>query len=114
MGRHRDNVNRTPEEEGIAKGDLLDSANISSKTFDMIRKAARVAGPNHGGLKYVFTTEEVTRLTLKAESGKFTERGPLAAAAWRVLLAEKGVNLPPARLPGNRDRADDALRGRPG
>lgn len=106
MGRHRDNVDRTPSAEGIAKSDLLEAAQISSNTFDMIRKAARVTGPNHGGLKYVFTTEEVTRLTLKAESGKFTERGPPAGLAWRALLAEKGVVLPAAKKPGNRERPE--------
>ncbi len=110
MGRHRDNVERTPEAEGVSKADLLDTADISSKTFDMFRKAARVTGPNHGGLKYIFTIEEVTRLILKAESGKFTERGPIAALAWRKILTEKGVALPAARLPGNRDRSDDEGR----
>lgn len=110
MGRHRDNVDRTPQADGVSKADLLETAAISSKTFDMFRKAARVTGPNHGGLKYIFTIDEVTLLILKAESGKFTERGPAAALAWRTLLVEKGVSLPAAKMPGNRDRSDDEGR----
>lgn len=79
--------------EGITKQELLEAAGISSKTFDTIRKAARIKGPSHGGLSWVFSIEDVVALVKKAESGRFTERGEPAAKAWRALLLERGVRI---------------------
>lgn len=73
--------------EAISKQELLDAADISSKVFDSIRKAARIKGPSHGGLEWMFSRDEVQALIRKADSGLFTERGKPAAEAWRALLA---------------------------
>ena len=64
----------------------MEVSGISSKTFDIIRKAARVKGPPHGGLGWVFSVEEVKILIQRARSGNFTERGAPAADAWENLL----------------------------
>lgn len=72
--------------EALSKQQLLDAAGISSKTFDNIRKAARIKGPGHGGLEWMFSKVEVEALIKKADSGLFTERGKPAAEAWRALL----------------------------
>ena len=72
---------------GWSKQELMDAGGISAKTFDLIRKAARVRGPSHGGLNWVFSAEEVGELIRRAESGKFSERGTAAAAGWRRLMA---------------------------
>jgi hypothetical protein len=76
------------EHQGWTKQALMDAAELSPKTFDTIRKAARVRGPSHGGLSWVFSRADVEALVKRAESGTFSERGPAAAAAWRKLLAE--------------------------
>lgn len=89
--RHR-SANPTPE-EGLTKAHLLETSGLSSKTFDMIRKAARVRGPSHGGLSWVFSLDDVARMVRTAEGGRFTERGGPAGAAWRVMLSERGVTL---------------------
>lgn len=90
-GQHtRDDI---PEGEGFSKQELLDAAGISSKTFDTIRKAARIPGPSHGGHTHVFTHAEVVALVRRAESGTFTERGGPVAGAWRELLSERGVRV---------------------
>ena len=68
--------------------ELLEASGLSPKTFDTIRKAARVRGPGHGGMDWAFSVEDVRALIYKAESGTFTERGPPAAEAWRALLEE--------------------------
>lgn len=73
--------------EAISKQELLDAAGISSKVFDSIRKAARIPGPSHGGLEWMFSRDQVQALIRKADSGLFTERGKPAAEAWRALLA---------------------------
>ena len=73
--------------EGWTKQELMDAGGISAKTFDLIRKAARVRGPGHGGLNWVFSAAEVGELIRRAESGKFTERGAEAAAGWRRMVA---------------------------
>jgi hypothetical protein len=75
------------ESVGWTKQELMEASELSPKTFDTIRKAARVRGPSHGGLSWVFSRADVEALIQRAESGTFTERGPPAAAAWRKLLA---------------------------
>jgi len=77
----------------FTKQDLLDSGALSSKTFDLIRKAARVRGPSHGGLKHQFSLDDVRLLIRTAEGGRFTERGAPAAVAWREMLREQGIRL---------------------
>ena len=72
----------------------MTAGELSAKSFDTIRKAARIPGPSHGRLKHVFGADEVIALIDKAEGGKFTERGAPAARAWRQLLAEAGVAMP--------------------
>lgn len=76
--------------EAISKQELMDAAGISSKVFDSIRKAARIRGPGHGGLEWMFSRSDVEALIKKADSGLFTERGKPAAEAWRALLAGEG------------------------
>jgi len=89
-----------PRQPGWTKQELLDAVPggrehaISPKTFDTIRKAARVNGPSHGGRNHLFSPEDLFALIDKAESGRFTERGVAPAAAWRGLLAEAGVPVP--------------------
>lgn len=83
---------------GWTKQELLDAipeGELSAKTFDTIRKAARVSGPSHGGRNHVFSAEDVMALIAKCESGRFTERGPVAAAVWRGMLSEKGIQMLP-------------------
>jgi hypothetical protein len=79
---------------GFTKQELLDASGLSPKTFDTIRKAARVRGPGHGGLDWLFSLADVVALVQRAESGTFTERGAPAAAAWRELLGQRGVSPP--------------------
>ncbi|MCC6320595.1 MAG: hypothetical protein IT438_04065 [Phycisphaerales bacterium] len=69
---------------------------LSPKTFDLIRKAARVKGPSHGGLTWVFSADDVAAMIRCAEGGRFTERGEPVAQAWRKLLSERGVELAPS------------------
>jgi hypothetical protein len=80
----------------------MEVAGISSKTFDIIRKAARVKGPPHGGLAWVFSFEEVKTLIHRARSGNFTERGGPAAAAWEELLKN-----PPSMTDDEEDGDED-------
>jgi hypothetical protein len=84
---------------GWTKQELLDAVEahngqLSGKTFDTIRKTARVSGPSHGGRNHVFRPEDVFALIHVAEGGRFTERGPDAAKAWRALLHEAGIRMP--------------------
>ena len=74
----------------FSKRELLEASELSPKTFDTIRKAARVKGPSHGGMNWAFTAEDVRMLIYKALGGTFTDRGPPAAAAWKALLEERG------------------------
>ena len=97
MRRGQDFRPTTDPSSGFSKAELLEASGLSSKTFDLIRKAARIRGPGHGGLDWMFTISDVTALILRAESGNFSERGGPAAEAWRGLLAERGVKLPPPR-----------------
>jgi len=76
-------------DDGWTKQELMSASGLSAKTFDMIRKAARVRGPSHGGLGWVFSAADVETMVGRAESGRFSERGGPAAAAWRGLLAER-------------------------
>lgn len=91
---------------GWTKQELLDAVpegELSPKTFDTIRKAARVSGPSHGGRNHVFSADDVMALIAKCESGRFTERGPVAAVVWRGLLAAAGVKVP-EQVPRGRRR----------
>lgn len=96
MGRGQNIDPNSVNQHGITKQELCDAGDISAKTFDLMRKAARVKGPSHGGNTYVFTFEDVVALIQRAESGSFTERGGFAAKAWRALLQEQGIELEPA------------------
>jgi hypothetical protein len=97
MGRGQNRTEpRNDPDEGWSKQELLDAAAggetpLSAKTFDLIRKAARVRGPSHGGNTWVFSVADVIALVKRAESGGFSDRGRPAAAAWRELLAERGI-----------------------
>ncbi len=71
----------------------MDAGGLSAKTFDTIRKAARVKGPSHGGLTHVFGVDDLIALTKKAGGGSFSERGGPAAQAWKTLLKEAGVRV---------------------
>lgn len=93
MGRGRQT--QAPRGEGFTKQELLVASGLSAKTFDMIRKAARVRGPGHGGLTWVFSRDDLAALVFSAEKGTFSDRGPPAAAAWRALLVEPAPGLEP-------------------
>lgn len=80
-------------EFGWTKQELLESSGLSAKTFDALRKAARVRGPSHGGLNWLFSVEDVKALVHRAESGGWTERGGPAGVAWRALLSQQGFEL---------------------
>jgi hypothetical protein len=75
----------------FSKQQLLDAAAISAKVFDAIRKAARVRGPGHGGLNWMFSRSDIEAMIHRAQSGTFTERGKPAAEAWTRLL-ENGIS----------------------
>lgn len=78
----------------FSKRELLEACDLSAKTFDTIRKAARIKGPGHGGLNWPFSVSDVIALIKRAESGQWSERGAPAAAAWRRLLGESGIEAP--------------------
>ncbi|MBY0310883.1 MAG: hypothetical protein K2W85_02315 [Phycisphaerales bacterium] len=78
------------------KGVLIEAAKISAKTFDTIRKSARVPGPSHGGLTHPYSASDLIALIQKAESGRFSEIGAPIAEAWRPLLKEAGLVMPSA------------------
>jgi hypothetical protein len=80
--------------EGWTKRELLEASGLSAKTFDTIRKAARIRGPGHGGLDWVFSVQDLLALIHRAESGTFSERGGPAAIGWRGLLTERGIRIP--------------------
>jgi len=86
---------RRPDIFGFTKQQLLDACDLSAKSFDTLRKAARVKGPSHGGLNHVFSVDDLIQLIHRAESGTFTERGAPAAKAWRAFAVENGLNIPP-------------------
>src|SRR4051812_36744894 len=74
----------------FSKRELLEASGLSPKTFDTIRKAARVRGPGHGGMDWAFSVEDVRALIYKASGGSFSERGGPAVTAWTLLLEERG------------------------
>lgn len=76
------------------KAELVEAAGVSPKTFDTIRKAARVRGPTHGGRNHIFDGPDLIALIHRVESGRFTEIGPPIAQAWRRLLTEAGLVMP--------------------
>ena len=88
-------VSRDESTPGWTKHQLVLAAGFSPKTFDTVRKAARIKGPSHGGLGYVFGAEDLMALIDRAESGRFSRIGAPAAQAWRVLLVEAGIQMPP-------------------
>ncbi len=90
---HDDSGESAPR-TGWTKGELVDAAEISPKTFDTIRKAARIKGPSHGRLGHVFDHQDMFALIQKVESGRFSVAGPSIAKAWRALLAEAKVVMP--------------------
>ncbi len=94
MGRGQNISPPVEAPEGWTKQELLDVSGLSAKTFDTIRKAARVSGPTHGGRTWVFSATDLLSLVQRAESGRFSERGGPAGEAWRVLLVERGVAVP--------------------
>lgn len=99
MGRGHTFFNHNSD--GFTKARLLEAADLSPKTFDLIRKAARVKGPSHGGLNWVFSRDDLRALIHCAGGGRFTERGPGPAAAWQRLL-----DSPPENdLPDDEDQA---------
>ncbi len=102
--------------DGWTKRELMEAGDISAKTFDLIRKAARVRGPGHGGLDWEFSAADVASLVQRAESGTFTERGGQAAAAWRKLLQERGVEVAEGKKlrGGGGTRSGEAGRARRG
>lgn len=104
MRRGQSTSDEIPPDQGLSKQELLEVCDLSAKTFDTIRKAARVKGPNHGGHTHVFPHEDVIALILRAESGTFTERGAPAARAWRTLLEQRGIVLDPPKRLGNTRR----------
>lgn len=83
-----------PQGHSFTKAELLEAGNISAKTFDLIRKAARVRGPGHGGLSWIFSLDDVYALIHRASGGTFTERGAPAAILWRAMLVDRGLPLP--------------------
>lgn len=73
---------------GFTKAQLMESGGISAGIFDAIRKASRVKGPGHGGLDWLFPTQDVRRLIVQCRKGTHTERGgEQIAQAWEALLA---------------------------
>lgn len=83
-----------PHPPAWTKAELIDAAAISPKRFDTIRKAARVKGPSHGGLKHVFSAMDLIALIQRAGSGTFSQTGKPIAEAWKTLLEEAGMRMP--------------------
>jgi hypothetical protein len=92
-------INSQPS-RGWTKQELLDVCDLSPKAFDTIRKAARVKGPSHGGLSWVFSQDDILALIHRARSGTFTEIGPSAADAWEKLLNEPPESQHPSTTLG--------------
>lgn len=76
------------------KTELVEAAGVSPKTFDTIRKAARVRGPTHGGRNHIFDGPDLIALIHRAESGRFSQIGKPVAEAWRRLLTAAGLVMP--------------------
>lgn len=79
--------------EGWTKQELMTAGELSAKAFDRLRKAARVRGPSHGGLSWVFSAEDLVSLVRRAESGGFSESRAGTARAWRLLLRDRGMEM---------------------
>lgn len=80
-------------DDGWTKQELMDAGELSAKSFDRLRKAARVRGPSHGGLSWIFSPEDLTALVKRAESGEFSFSRTGTARAWRDLLKERGIEV---------------------
>lgn len=98
MGRGQNIEPTEAPDLGWTKQELMDSGDISAKTFDLLRKAARVKGPSHGGLTHIYSVDDVVALILKGEGGTFSERAGAAATAWRALLESERIYMEP-RVP---------------
>jgi hypothetical protein len=98
MGRGQNIEPSETPDLGWTKQELMESGGISAKTFDLLRKAARVKGPSHGGLTHIYSADDVIALILKGEGGTFSERAGAAAAAWRALLEAERIYMEP-RIP---------------
>lgn len=96
-----DTTGHTKPEDGWTKQELMDAGDLSSKTFDMIRKAARVRGPGHGGLDWVFGVDDLIDLIFRAEAGA-QRTWAAGRTGWRALLAERGVKIQPRAAARNR------------
>lgn len=106
MGRGQNIEPTEVPDLGWTKQELMESGGISAKTFDLLRKAARVKGPSHGGLTHVYGVDDLVALVLKAEGGTFSERAGAAAAAWRALLEAERIYMEP-RVPKRAARPRD-------
>jgi hypothetical protein len=72
---------------GFTKKQLLEAASVSPKIFDSIRKAARVSGPPHGGLSWLFPPPDIRTMIAQARKKTQTDRGgQRIAQAWEDLL----------------------------
>lgn len=76
------------------KGELVDAGGMSPKTFDTVRKAARVKGPQHGGLNHIFSALDLIALIQRAQSGRFSREGKIWAEVWIRMLNEAGLQMP--------------------
>jgi hypothetical protein len=79
--------------DGWTKQELMNAGELSAKAFDRLRKAARVRGPSHGGLKWIFSVDDLVALVKRAESGSFSDFRAGTARAWRELLKVRGVEV---------------------
>lgn len=82
-GQSRENRNV----EGFTKRELMEAAGVTSGMFDVVRRAARVRGPSHGGMDWVYSREDVMTMARKAQDGNLRERAGDAGKAWEALLA---------------------------
>lgn len=87
--KHADGWTKQELMEAVVGEGTARRGGLSPKTFDAIRKVARVKGPTHGGMSWVYSPEDVAALIHAADGGRFTERGAPIAAAWRQLLEER-------------------------
>lgn len=91
----RGQTTRVTEGVGFTKRDLLEAGAISAKSFDTMRKVARIRGPSHGCLDWVFSYDDVRALIRTAEGGRYTLTGGPVAAGWRTIMAERGQRVEP-------------------
>lgn len=100
----RGQTHRVTEGVGFTKQELVDASGLSAKSFDTLRKTARIKGPSHGCIDWVFSFDDVKFLVRTAEGGRYTDIGRPAAQAWRAMLLERGIEMEAPRV----------LRGRAG